>query len=273
MFAQGQLLGMQTDVLNQLKDDINAWDKVAKRHPYSVYTRNDYPAHVEKHRRDKFTTSFGNGLPYRVYDRNQRAKMMGEASLTMEQPYPLGYTGHVASTRFVLGQTYGRQVREAINNVADENDGFHSTQELAFRPPDQELSRCFDRASRGAPRPKVSEPGQQYATTSQLSYTPPKAESYRPPAWTERMTSNIGQMDTYGHFQEAPIHLPTDHRPSTAMAKLLPPTNSASRHRPVSAAEKPQPRPGVRGAGRDYSKVPAAGAATRPDIWVAYKKR
>tara|TARA_B110001452_G_scaffold251146_1_gene239919 strand:- start:1456 stop:2265 length:810 start_codon:yes stop_codon:yes gene_type:complete len=269
MFAQGQLLGMQTDLLNQLKDDINAWDKVAKKHPYSVYKRADYPSYVEKHRHDKFTTSFGNGLPYRVYDRNQRAKMMSEASAKMEQPYPLGYTGHVASTRFVLGQTYGRQVREALNDVADVNDGFHSTQELAFRSPDQEVDRCYDRASRGNPRPKTSDPNQQYATTSQLSYKPPTAASYRPPVWTERMTSNIGQLDTYGHFQESSIHLPTD-RPATASAKL-PPTNSGSR-RPMTA-EKPKAPPGPRGAGRDYSKVPAAGAMTRPDIWVAYKKR
>ena len=102
MFAQGQLLGMQTDMLNQLKHDINARDKVAKRQQYSVYRRADYPAYVEKHRHDKFTTSFGNGLPYRVYDRNQRAKMMSEASAKMEQPYPLGYTGHVARTRRVV---------------------------------------------------------------------------------------------------------------------------------------------------------------------------
>ena len=46
MFAQGQLLGMQSDLLNRLKTEINAWDKVAEKHPYSVYRRNDYPAYV-----------------------------------------------------------------------------------------------------------------------------------------------------------------------------------------------------------------------------------
>ena len=48
MFAQGQLLGMQSDLLNRLKTEINAWDKVAEKHPYSVYRRNDYPAYVAK---------------------------------------------------------------------------------------------------------------------------------------------------------------------------------------------------------------------------------
>ena len=33
MFAQGQLLGMQTDLLNRLKVEVNAWEKVAEKHP------------------------------------------------------------------------------------------------------------------------------------------------------------------------------------------------------------------------------------------------
>ena len=33
MFAQGQLLGMQTDLLNRLKVKVNAWEKVAEKHP------------------------------------------------------------------------------------------------------------------------------------------------------------------------------------------------------------------------------------------------
>lgn len=260
MFAQGQLIGMQTDLLDRLKTEINAWDKVAEQHPYSVYRRADYPAHVLKHKNDRFTTSFGDGLPYRVYSRNQRATQIEATARTMEQPYPLGYTGHVARTRQIIGQTYGRQVRDAINDVADKDDGFHSTQELAFRPPDQEVHRSYERARSSNPRPKTANAGATYATTSQLSYPPPKAECYQPPAWTERATSNIGQLDTYGHSREAQVHPSPAPRPPTA----LPATNSASRQ-PAAAAAAAVGRAGRR------RPLPAAGRATRPDAWVAYK--
>ena len=39
------------------------------------------------------------------------------------------------------------------------------------------------------------------ASTSQAEYRPPKPACYQTPAWSERMTSNIGQLDTYGHLQ------------------------------------------------------------------------
>ena len=108
LFAQGQLIGVQSQQQEAMKTEIKAWDDVASRHPYSVYRKNDYAAYVNKHKNDVFTTSFGTGLPYRVQDRNHRAQTMTEATLKMEQPYPLGYTGHVSETRQVIGQTYGR---------------------------------------------------------------------------------------------------------------------------------------------------------------------
>jgi hypothetical protein len=273
MFAQGQLLGMQSDLLNRLKTEINAWDKVAEKHPYSVYRRNDYPAYVAKHQRDKFTTNFGNGLPYRVYDRNQRAKMQTEAASTMEQPFPLGYTGHVGNTTqgtYGLGQTYGRKVRDAINDVPDQVDKWVSTQELAFRHPNDEVAAAYDRAARGVSRRRATDPDSIWMSTSQAGYQPPGPESYQTPAWTERMTSNIGQMDTYGHFQESPIHRPPD-RPATAAPKMqatspLPPTNSGSRQSSRSVTLDSVDM-------KARKSLPPAGCATRPDGWVAWKRR
>ena len=117
MFNQGQLLGMQSDLLMRLKTEIGMGDKIADRHPYSVYRRNELPAFAAERQNDPFSTSFGNGLPFRTYDRNQRARSAVTACRTMEQPYPPGYTGHVSKIRHVVGQTYGTQVREAINSV------------------------------------------------------------------------------------------------------------------------------------------------------------
>ena len=65
----------QTDLLMRLKTEINAWDKVAERHPYSVYRKDTPPAFSQARKDDPFTTSFGEGLPFRTYDRNQRARL------------------------------------------------------------------------------------------------------------------------------------------------------------------------------------------------------
>ena len=272
MFAQGQLLGVQSIQQEAMKTEIKGWDDVASRHPYSVYRKNDYAAYVNKHKDDLFTTSFGNGLPYRVHDRNHRAQTMTEATLKMEQPYPLGYTGHVSDTRQIIGQTYGRKVRDAINCVADDSDGFHSTQELAFRHPDHEVTLTHDRTSRSVSKRPTFEkldPNSIWMSTSQAEYRPPKPACYQTPAWSERMTSNIGQLDTYGHFQEKPIHRPTDSRPTTTSLRpataSLPATNSASRR--VSIAP-----PSESAAPTRRRSMPAAGCCTRPDAWVATKR-
>ena len=55
---------MKSDLLLRLKTEINAWDKVAERHPYSVYRTNERnslfaPARSE----DPFTTNFGEACP------------------------------------------------------------------------------------------------------------------------------------------------------------------------------------------------------------------
>ena len=118
MFAQGQLLGMQTDLLNRLKVEVNAWEKVAEKHPYSVYNKHELSgSYAAARANDKFTTSFGDGLPYRVYSRNERANEIARHARSMEQPFPLGYTGHIPRTRQVIGQTYGRETRDAINGT------------------------------------------------------------------------------------------------------------------------------------------------------------
>ena len=274
LFAQGQLIGVQSQQQEAMKTEIKAWDDVASRHPYSVYRKNDYAAYVNKHKNDVFTTSFGTGLPYRVQDRNHRAQTMTEATLKMEQPYPLGYTGHVSETRQVIGQTYGRKVRDAINSVPDVVDGFHSTQELAYRHPDHEVAMTHDRTRRSVSKRPTFEkldPNSIWTSTSHAGYRPPMPSCYQTPAWSERMTSNIGQLDTYGHLQEKPIHRPsTSSRPSTAAATPLPATNSASRR--VSIATPASTSASEYAAPSRRRTMPAAGVATRPDAWVASKK-
>ena len=228
MFAQGQLLGMQSDLLMRLKTEINAWDKVAERHPYSVYRTNERnslfaPARSE----DPFTTNFGEGLPFRTYDRNLRARTAQTMNRTVEQPYPQGYSGHVSKIRHVVGQTYGQQVREAINSVtpsvqiatvkpvetpSDWNsipckDRLVSTQQLSYMPPDDVMvqSRAKVDNSRSVRIPQ--NPESRYASSALLSFPPPPASCYATPGWSERPTSNIGQYDAYNHVQSCKIHV------------------------------------------------------------------
>jgi len=268
LFSQGQLLGVNSTDQERMKTEIKGWDNVAERHPYSVYRKDGYAAYANKHKNDLFTTSFGEGrLPERVYDRNHRANTMTVATRNMEQPYPLGYTGHVSSTRQLIGQTYGRKVRDALNDVADADGGFLSTQQLAFRHPDDEVAATHSRTARSvSKRPTVPDTNSIWVSTTQAEYLPPKSACYQTPAWTERMTSNIGQLDTYGHFQEKAIHRATDPRPATA-ASQLPATNSASRRVTATA-----PSSEFAGSSRPARKtMPAAGRSTRPDAWVAFK--
>ena len=209
----------QTDLLMRLKTEINAWDKVAERHPYSVYRKDTLPAFSQARHSDPFTTSFGEGLPFRTYDRNQRARSAAAASRTMEQSYPRGYTGHVGGIRHVVGQTYGRQVREAINSVtpavekavydpniqspnpsggirsvAPLSEATVSTQQLAYLPPDQMIEEIHSRVDNAVSTRRPVDLNSRYASTSQLSYKPPPPRCYATPGWSERPTSNIGQV-------------------------------------------------------------------------------
>jgi len=234
MFAQGQLLGMKTDLLMRLKTEINAWDKVAERHPYSVYRRDTLPAYTPARTDDPFTTSFGEGLPFRTYDRNQRARTAVAATRTMEQPFPRGYTGHVGGIRHVVGQTYGKQVREAINSVtpavekavydphtvspnpsggipsaAPPSEATVSTQQLAFLPPDAEITKTHQSVANAVSTRRPVDLNSRYASTSQLSFKPPPPRCYATPGWSERPTSNIGQPDVYKHARTLTIHQET----------------------------------------------------------------
>ena len=108
---------------------------------YSVYNKHELSgSYAAARANDKFTTSFGDGLPYRVYSRNERANEIARHARSMEQPFPLGYTGHIPRTRQVIGQTYGRETRDAINGTGDptngENAGLYkaSTSQLANVP-------------------------------------------------------------------------------------------------------------------------------------------
>ena len=57
---------------------MRAGDKVAERHPYSVYRRNEMDKYTDVRQQDPFTTSFGEGLPFRAYDRNLQGAEGGE---------------------------------------------------------------------------------------------------------------------------------------------------------------------------------------------------
>jgi len=217
----------------RLKTEINAWDRIAERHPYSVYRKGLMPDFIAAREKDPFTTSFGEGLPFRTYDRNQRARSAHQASRSMEQPYPPGYTGHVGKVRHVVGQTYGRQVRDAINSVTpavelaeydskvlsvNPNGGIPcaappavatvSTQQLAYLHPDDEVAASHRRAANAVSTRKPVDNNSRYASSSHLSYPPPPSSCYATPGWSERPTSNIGQPDVYKHAKKLAVHQP-----------------------------------------------------------------
>jgi len=229
MFAQGQLLGMSSSVLMQVKEQINAWDKVAERHPYAHYRKNQYPAFSTARKDDPFTTNFGEGLPFRTFDRNHRGRDVERMTRLMEQPYPVGYTGHVTKIRHCVGSTYGRQVREAINSVTPstelakvelvetptewnsvpDKDRLISTQGDAYLPPARQTQIAQERFANAVSTRRAVHHESRYASSAQLSFPPPPARCYNTPAWSERPTSNIGQLDPYQHIKEVPIHQAT----------------------------------------------------------------
>ena len=229
MFAQGQLLGMKSDLLMQVKEQINAWDKVAARHPFAHYRSNEYPAFVEAREKDPFTTSFGDGLPFRTFDRNRKARDVERMTRLMEQPYPVGYTGHVTKIRHCVGMTYGRQVRDAINSVTPSTelvavlpvetptdwncvpnkDRLVSTQGEAYLPPKRMIAEAEERLANAVSTRRPINHDSRYASSSLLSYPPPPLSNYSTPGWSERATSSIGQYDPYNHVKEVPIHAAT----------------------------------------------------------------
>lgn len=225
---------MQSDLLMRLKTEINAWDKVASRHPYSVYRKQELPQFAEVRQSDPFSTSFGNGLPFRTYDRNARARSANAATRLMEQPYPPGYTGHVSKVRHVVGRTYGVQVREALNSVTppvelakyDPNvlsvnptggipsggtaaESTVSTQQLSYKPPAEVVDTIHSRVVAAKSIRVPVDHSSRYASSSQLSFRPPPAACYATPGWSERPTSNIGQPDVYKHAKKLAVHQPT----------------------------------------------------------------
>ena len=278
----------QTDLLLRLKTEINAWDKVAERHPYSVYRKNELPNFSKARNSDPFTTSFGEGLPFRTYDRNQRARSAARAVRTMEQPFPRGYTGHVGGIRHVVGQTYGRQVRDAINTVtpavekaiydphaispnpqggipslAPPDQATVSTQQLAYLHPDREIEEIHGRVEQAVSTRRPVDLESRYASTSQLSYKPPPPRCYATPGWSERPTSNIGQPDVYKHAKKLTVHeaklprrLASDGATMDSFAPMATMTsNTASSRQPPPARHRPATAgPGV------ITKAPGAPA-------------
>ena len=152
----------------------------------------------------------------------------------MEQPYPPGYTGHVSKVRRVVGQTYGTQVREAINSVTppvelakysphvlsvNPSGGIPSggtaaestvsTQQLSYQPPEQVVDTIMDRAAKAKSIRVPVDTASRYASSSQLCFKPPPAACYATPGWSERPTSNIGQPDVFKHAKKLTVHQPT----------------------------------------------------------------
>jgi len=240
---------MKSDLLAVVKTQINDWDKAAERHPYSVFRRNEMPSFTEARRSDPYTTNFGEGLPFRTYDRNQRARTCQNINRSMEQPYPTGYTGHVTRVRHVVGQTNGRMVREAINTltpstelaavqpvespldwrcVADK-DRLESTQQLSYKPPDTEMVLTHQKAANAVSTRRQIDHNSRYASSALLSYPPPPARAYATPGWSIRPTSNIGQPDTYKHIKKGHVHqaeLPG--RIVSQTSSLRPPSSSTT---------------------------------------------
>ena len=206
----------------------------------------------------------------RTYDRNLRARQVVDANKQMAQPYPVGYTGHVANTRQVDGQTTGRAVREAINHVAEPIPRLGSTAGAAFANPD-DMVKTAKRAANAASRLDQTRRGRSddssvYASTSAISYKHPDRSSYYTPAWSQRSTSNIGQPDPYGHKTTLPVHDPT------------PPRRLEALELKTAAPSTPPPLPREMTAGGRRVAAPAsvrgaAGCATRPDIHLLARRR
>lgn len=269
MFAQGQLLGMQTSMLERLKTEIVGWGSVAERHPYSRYNmRTRRPATSEV-----FSTAFGgDGLPVRVVDRNRRARVVVEQGHRMKQPYPAGYTGHIAGVRGTDGMTYGRQTRSAINGVRHPRTTREfSSQAAAFVSPDEQVADSLDAArqsdeylSRPKKRADEAIKTEPLVSSTHLAYKAPPATQYLHPIWTERYTSNCGQPDTYGHFREAAIHRPSTVGIGGTRRGIARSASNGGVHSltPVStAAPKERRRP-------DLLSLPPAGRSSRPDSWI-----
>ena len=200
--------------LARFKNLVGSWEKVARRHPYSVFNGERSAEYDEARKEDPFTTHFGEGLPVRVYDRNEMAREANAAAATMEQPYPSGYTGYVPKIRHVVGQTYGRSVREAINQVTPETElastegvPLASTQQLAHPSPADQLADRQQRAA-AARSTRCVDATSGFASTSALAFAPPPPEAYATPAWSTAVTANIGQPDTYKHGNKSILHPP-----------------------------------------------------------------
>lgn len=264
-------------------DNVSAWEKVAKRHPYSVYNRAGLPAFTEARKAERFSTCFGEGLPFRVYDRNALGRRAEELNGRLEQPYPLGYTGHVTGVRNVVGRTYGRQTREAINGVTPALElgstvmggeiYLPSEQQLEFRAPRAQLQDVEHKCQASRPRPAPRE-DMDYASTSSLAYKPPHRDAYFPPTWSEMAMSNCGQPDPYGHRSSCRIHRPTQPRRPQPESKSAGPEPTLLEGGPAHGAASMGLSTGAKtlpAMARVLGPVPA-GVMTRPDAWVGLRR-
>jgi hypothetical protein len=266
MFTQSQILGMQTSQMMQLKDEIKMGDKVSARHPYSVH--NSPCGQLPPVR---FSTAFGTDIDAtsRVRDRNAGAREAERAlKWGMQEPYPCGYTGHVAGVRTTIGSSYGKQTRYAINRVSHAFEKprvgeMTTSYNASFPSPSAQIAarRRDASASRPADRTK-----QILMSTARDEYKPPPEYVYQIPAWTERATSNIGQPDVYHHFKESTIHRPGE----TPLKTLRPPT--ADRFHTAITSPPAIPFCGSRSEIVQTS-ARAAGMASRPDAWLLSGRR
>jgi len=239
-------------------------EKVAARHPYSVYNAPGGKL-LPRQQPAKFSTAYGIDInaTSRVRDRNAGAREAERAlKWDMQEPFPRGYTGHVAGVRTTIGSSYGKQTRYAINRVSH---GFEEPREgemttsynASFLSPSAQIAAR--RADASASRP-LDTTQQTLKSTAHDEYKPPPVSAYQTPAWTERATSNIGQPDRYSHFKESIVH-----KPGEAPLKTFRPFN----------AEQPPAAISSEGARSQVvqTSAPVAGIASRPDAWLLSGRR
>jgi len=260
MFTQGQVLGMKTDMMQQIKDEIKMGDRVAAKHPYSAANApggriapRETPA--------QFVTAYGSDVSAtsRVKDRNAGAREVERAlKWDMTEPFPRGYAGHVPGIRSTVGSTYGKQTRYDVNRVSHgveepRKGQLVSTYNAAFTTPGEQIAA---RRTDAAASKSVERTTQALVSTAHAGYKQPPMSVYQAPAWTERATSNIGQPDNYKHFKESTIHMPGE-----TILKTLRPLQEA----PITTTG---PRPRVA-----QTAAPAAGVASRPDAFLLSSRR
>jgi len=193
MFTQGHINGLTNEIAAQITSQTQLSDKVANRHPFSVYNAERRGAFYEQRPRD-FSTQYGYGFPIKIFDRNS-----GHPLPSGLAPFPPGYTGHVPESAPALGETFGRMTKAKVNsNMAPrpESPVFQSTSHKTYGHPRDLAERAV------APPPVVKPPGQpprhydagMWRSTAQLAWNAPPATAYLPPRLRVNLVDEYGEV-------------------------------------------------------------------------------